>query len=497
MTTFLNYMVEANVCLLIFLALYTLWLRKETNFYFNRIYLLAGLSFSILFPLFHIEGSADLMPTLGSAIPTYWLPDYQFYANEEPSTGTAAGLNGWKLIAYLYFAGTIFCGAIFSFRLFKIIRIIQTQETYTWGNCLVAQTTSTLPTFSFFNFIHIGQADTLNDKEIKEILRHEHAHVESMHSLDILFISFLGIVFWFNPITTAYRKILVQLHEFEADARAVENHDVGVYCNLLARVALQSTDFVIANHFNKSLTLKRIVMMQTIKSKIKPWKLATLALAFPATFFFVACQDQVMEDIKEVTESSNMAITYPDEVRTQLEKLKAGNPSGIFNVIEMNTEGFKKIEDIQEKYSSLSKTFHLVDIPGTDVTSEGRYGILEFSEQVNEIIDQNTTKDQVFSIVEDQPVPKEGYEAFYNFIGQNLKYPEVAKEKGLEGKVYVQFIVDVSGDITDVKAVKGIGGGCDEEAIRVIAMSEDWNPGLQRGQPVKVRMVVPINFALN
>ena len=85
---------------------------------------------------------------------------------------------------------------------------------------------------------------------------------------------------------------------------------------------------------------------------------------------------------------------------------------------------------------------------------------------------------------------------FRKYIAQNVKYPEEAKKNGVQGKVFVQFVVDKDGTLTEVKAVKGIGGGCDEEAVRVIKNSIAWNPGLQGGQAVNVRMIVPITFKL-
>jgi protein TonB len=85
---------------------------------------------------------------------------------------------------------------------------------------------------------------------------------------------------------------------------------------------------------------------------------------------------------------------------------------------------------------------------------------------------------------------------FYQYIQNNLTYPEDAKAQGIEGKVYVQFVVAKSGKLMDVKAVKGIGGGCDEEAVRVVKESKPWNPGSQRGIKVNVRMIMPITFKL-
>jgi protein TonB len=67
---------------------------------------------------------------------------------------------------------------------------------------------------------------------------------------------------------------------------------------------------------------------------------------------------------------------------------------------------------------------------------------------------------------------------------------------GVEGKVFVQFVVDKDGTLTDIKAVKGIGAGCDEEAVRVLKAAPKWKPGKQRGRPVKVRMILPITFKL-
>lgn len=104
--------------------------------------------------------------------------------------------------------------------------------------------------------------------------------------------------------------------------------------------------------------------------------------------------------------------------------------------------------------------------------------------------------DEVFMVVEDQPTPEGGMEAFYDYIRTHLKYPAEARSAGIEGKVFVQFIVDTDGSLKDVEVLKGIGGGCNEEALEVVKNSPAWNPGLQRGQAVKVRMVLPITFSL-
>lgn len=104
--------------------------------------------------------------------------------------------------------------------------------------------------------------------------------------------------------------------------------------------------------------------------------------------------------------------------------------------------------------------------------------------------------DVVFTIVEQKPLPVGGVSAFFKFFSKNMKYPNQARRMGIEGKVFVQFIVDKDGSLTEIEVIKGIGAGCDEEAVRVLLLSPKWNPGKQRGKPVKVRMVLPIDFRL-
>ena len=104
--------------------------------------------------------------------------------------------------------------------------------------------------------------------------------------------------------------------------------------------------------------------------------------------------------------------------------------------------------------------------------------------------------EEIFTIVEDQPEPKDGLQGFYKYISEEIKYPSAAQHLGIQGKVFVQFIVNSDGSLTDFVVVKGIGSGCDEEAVRVLKNAPKWIPGKQRGKPVRVRMMVPIFFVL-
>jgi TonB family protein len=104
---------------------------------------------------------------------------------------------------------------------------------------------------------------------------------------------------------------------------------------------------------------------------------------------------------------------------------------------------------------------------------------------------------QVFDVVEIQPNPAGGkMEGWMKYLAESIKYPEEAKKQGIEGTVIIVFVINSDGTISDVETLRGIGGGCDEEAMRVIQNAPKWTPGLQGGKPVNCRMRLPIRFKL-
>jgi protein TonB len=103
---------------------------------------------------------------------------------------------------------------------------------------------------------------------------------------------------------------------------------------------------------------------------------------------------------------------------------------------------------------------------------------------------------KVFTIVEEMPGFPGGEQKMLEYIAKNIKYPPVARENGIQGRVYVTFVVDKEGKIKDAKILRGIGGGCDEEALRVVKTMPDWKPGKQNGRSVQVQYNLPVNFVL-
>jgi periplasmic protein TonB len=117
--------------------------------------------------------------------------------------------------------------------------------------------------------------------------------------------------------------------------------------------------------------------------------------------------------------------------------------------------------------------------------------IVEFEEE------EEVAEEEVFFIVEDMPsFDGKGQDGFRSYIAQNLRYPEIAAENGISGKVYVQFAVNSKGAVVDAVVVRGVDPALDKEAVRVVMSSPSWAPGKQRGKPVKVQFTFPINFVL-
>ena len=333
------------------------------------------------------------------------------------------------------------------------------------GRVKVYEVPSTDHAFSFFHHIFIGQITDLDEDSKNKIIEHELVHYREWHSLDILLVELLQIMFWFNPAIYLLKNALVEAHEYRADELSVKKGEEQIYCSLIARLALTGAGYHIANHFNKSLTLKRIAMIKSMKQKTGWWKLAALAPILAAFFIAVSCQEQG---------ESLVANQYPKEVQADIPTFKKMYPDKEFVYMELSAD---------EARSSLGDGYILLK---TYPVSEDKQGYLLAS----------LTDGELFTVVEDVAEYPEGIQALYQFMSSNLKYPAIAKNKGTEGKVLVEFVVEKDGRITNLKINSGIGDGCDEEAMRVIETSAPWKPAQQRGKKVRQRMILPINFSL-
>lgn len=198
--------------------------------------------------------------------------------------------------------------------------------------------------------------------------------------------------------------------------------------------------------------------------------------------------------------ASTLLVFSAFQVRTELEpdEIVSGftTPKDIFD--EVIQTKYKEPEPPKPKPQPV-----VLDIVEDEIeTPEIEIPDFEFDETdaIEDYIEMDELEDEVAEdvivIAETQASFPGGLEAWGKFLNDNLDYPRMAKRSNIQGKVYLNFVVDKEGNVSDIEVVRGIGGGCDDEAIRVLKMAPKWNPGLQRGHPVKSRMSLFIHFVL-
>ena len=160
---------------------------------------------------------------------------------------------------------------------------------------------------------------------------------------------------------------------------------------------------------------------------------------------------------------------------------------------------FRTLQMTDEPVQEITTTEDLRAANPGSVTAEGTGGSLftlpSDGDGSGTVVEES--RDQVFTIVEVMPEFDGGEAALAKYLQKNIVYPERAKQMGIEGKVYLSFVIDSYGNVNEVKVLRGIGGGCDEEAVRVVKKMPRWKAGKQGGRPVKVQFNLPIEFKLS
>lgn len=266
--------------------------------------------------------------------------------------------------------------------------------------------------------------------------------------------------------------------------------------------------------------------MRTMKTNIKRWKVAVLILMLPLIFFFISCQEQVLDEMTEITKNSSHALIIPEAVQARFEQLQKQHPDKKFVVLELNETASEKIKKLEEDYGlpkhvevfntgeagtgsrprakelemlskSAESSYSQVAITNSSGKKTGQsFVIIEFNEQLSSISDAASQEDKVYTVVQEQPEFRGGYDAMMAFIRQNLKYPAETRMQGREGTVFISFLVGKDGTVSEGRVIRGISAEADQEALRVVQLFPPWIPGRQNKQPVNVRFVLPIKFKL-
>ncbi|MCX6249283.1 MAG: M56 family metallopeptidase [Bacteroidetes bacterium] len=446
MSNFIQYLLQSSASLAAFYLVYRFLLRQETFFKLNRVYLLISTLLSILLPLL----KPDLY-TLRSVQPLiYYLDPVIITPDRILQTASLQQFNWLEVAGIVYFTGLIIFGARFISRfIYMLILVKRNGLIRREGVNLVVMKKSCSP-FSFLNFVFLDE-DAVRSGDLHTILLHEKEHIRQFHSVDLILSEIVKMVQWFNPFAWRISRSLKSVHEFLADKGVLKSGiETDEYRQILVTRAIGKEVFAMSNNFNVSLIKTRIIMMT--KSRSKNWAGLKVFFALPAVFtvlFFF----------------STGSLT-----------LLSGQ----------NQTGDKTTGKVQQKKSvAAADTLHRAKEQG------------ENDKSLHKSSESKMGSNGAYKVVEKMPSFPGGESKLIHFLASNIKYPEDAKVKGMQGRVFIQFVVKKDGSITNVKIIRGFFLSCDEEAIRVVKLMPKWIPGEQKREKVDVEFALPIQFKLH
>jgi TonB family protein len=257
MNDFLIYSLQTVILQLLFLLVFELFFKKETFFKANRFYLLGSTVLSLIIPLLKIPIEEKAQQQYVFQLKEIVLSNAGFVENQTENISFQTSLNIVYGIGFLVFL------SFFIYKLFKIFQIKQQATLEIINDTKIYRIENSKQAFSFMNYIFIGK----ENQNLDTIIKHEKVHQNQLHSLDLLFLEFLKIVFWFNPLICFFQKRIVEIHEFEADSDSISENKSSYYENLICQIFEVNSISLTNNFYNQSLIKKRLVMLQKSKSK--------------------------------------------------------------------------------------------------------------------------------------------------------------------------------------------------------------------------------------
>lgn len=260
------YIIKSTIILGILLAIYHFFLEKEKMHRFNRFYLLSGLVLAFATPL--ITVSIIEAPELLSAIellPTTMKPN-----NSELIDHASSSLSWITMLSIGYLGMAMLFFIRFAINLYSLLsKVVKNKKVEYNGFYLVLVKELKVP-HTFFHYVFINKEDYANDQIEDQLFTHEMTHAHQMHSLDIVLIELIQIIYWFNPLIYLYKRAIQLNHEFLADESVVQSHgQIAEYQHLLLDKAGNNKTIYLASNLNFSVTKKRLTMMTKSTNRIR------------------------------------------------------------------------------------------------------------------------------------------------------------------------------------------------------------------------------------
>ena len=538
----LAYFLKINVAIALFYAFYRLFFYKDTFFTWRRAALLCFFAISAVYPLLNIQTwitEQEPMVAMADLYADIVLPEFTITPEQATSDWKTLLL---QTVGFAYWGMVIVLAIRFFIQLAGIIRLAFRCQKAKIGNTNVHLLRQASGPFSFFHWIFIHPTSHTED-ELSEILTHEQTHANQWHSIDVLVSEIVCIFCWFNPFAWLMKREIRTNLEYLADNRVLETgHDSKAYQYHLLGLSHHKAAATIYNSFNVLPLKKRIKMMNKKRTREIGRTKYLMFLPLAALLMIISNIEAVARTTKEMAKDVIEAVeenlasnsTTPEmEVATEAipvetpisqqdkDKLvtykgkvvdKDGKP---VEGAELLIDGSHKLPQDQSFVTDKNGNFSFMAFENAHIgviwNKNDKYmlkGIrYDQKERTNLKIvmdDQwqnppsNDPNNPVFEVVEIMPeFPDGGMSGLMQFLSKNIQYTINAQKNHTQGRVTVQFVVNKDGSISEPKIIRGVDPDLDGEAIRVISLMPKWKPGMQKGQPVRVKYTVPVMFRLS
>ena len=518
------YLLKVNVGIALFYAFYKLFCQRDTFFRWRRISLLAFIAISFLYPLIDIQQWVESQPTISemSAYYANWfmLEEIEIFATRN----TTEIPDAVSIITYIYYIGVILLSLRFIIQLCSIIRMrFKGKVEELEGHRIISMPTKVSP-FSFFQWIFIYKPSLKEDSQ-QEILTHEQTHVEQGHSFDVIISELANIICWFNPFMWLLKSEIRLNLEYLADKKVTDSlqQDTKVYQYHLLGLASQKNKTGLYNNFNVSHLKRRIIMMNKKRTRMTGYLKYALFAPLAAALLLVSNISCTSNSKEEALQVCDQMPEFPGGMGECMKYLSQ-NILYPAQAMEKSIQGRVIIQFVVKKDGSISDTKvvksvdPLLDKEALRVINampkwkpgmhEGKAVNVKYTIPVafklqGENADSKAAATQreaevdengVYMVCEQMPMYPGGMQELMKYLQKNIQYPQEAKEKGIHGRVIVQFIVEKDGNIKDTKVVRGIDPSLDNEALRVINAMPKWEPGKHKGEAVNVKYTIPVAF---
>ena len=533
MAEFLIYDLKVAVLIAAFYFCYRLLMERETMHRLNRIVLLSSILLSFILPLCvitlhktvevespQVEASAG-MPIQVENQPEQVITELGTISAEESVTPSV------EAIVFVIFIIGLISRVLFIANSYRHLRrMIKDSEQHSLedGVTLAVVDLPVAP-FSWMHTIVLSRIDY--EERNPSIIAHERGHILLHHSWDIVFVEVLTALQWFNPVVWLLRRDLRTVHEYEADASVLSSgSDVGQYIQLLMRKAMGTKACTLANGINNSTIKKRIIMM--LKHKSNRWQWLRLVYLLPIVGITIALNAETLTDyvynepqqpikkgkantiiktnakdaikISKFEEANQAKDEKPFQIDGRVGDKNTGEPIvGAVIRIVGSTKGtvsdkdgrFKLTVKRGDNVEAAYVGYETQTLPVRDYNEIGYHFCFDLvKEGTNE-------ENKIYDVVEQMPQYPGGKDKLMQYLAMSIRYPKEAEMAGIQGRVISSFIVEKDGSLTGARIEKSVDKSLDAEALRIINEMPKWTPGMQNGEPVRVKYLVPITFRIS